>query len=171
MKRNVEIKARLHDVQAVRARVAKIAQGDPEQVVQEDVFFCSPRGRLKLRILSDSRGELIFYQRPDILGPKTSTYLVASIIGPRELQAVLAAALGIRGTVRKQRLVYTVGRTRIHIDEVEGLGHFLELEVVLNDHEDPTRGEREAHALMEKLGIRPDQLVEGAYLDLLEKSG
>jgi predicted adenylyl cyclase CyaB len=73
--------------------------------------------------------------------------------------------------VRKQRTLYLVGRTRVHLDRVESLGHFLELEVVLATGESADAGIKEARALMTALGLTDDQLVEGAYVDLLANGG
>ncbi len=170
MPRNVEIKARLHKVEEQRTRAALLSEGDPEVIVQEDIFFNVPQGRLKLRFLSPTRGELIFYQRANHAGPQTSTYALVETGRPHQLKTVLEAAYGIRNTVRKTRQLYMVGRTRIHIDHVESLGHFLELEVVLAESEEASVGEREAYDLMQQLGINATQLVEGAYVDLLEHS-
>ena len=69
--------------------------------------------------------------------------------------------------MRKHRTLYLVGRTRIHLDRVESLGHFLELEVVLAEGESPDAGVKEARALMTALGLADDQLIDGAYVDLL----
>ena len=69
--------------------------------------------------------------------------------------------------MRKHRTLYLVGRTRVHLDRVESLGHFLELEVVLAEGESPDAGVKEAHALMTALGLADDQLIDGAYVDLL----
>ena len=71
--------------------------------------------------------------------------------------------------MRKHRTLYLVGRTRVHLDRVEGLGEFLELEVVLAEGETPDAGAKEARALMTALGLADDQLVEGAYVDLLHR--
>jgi len=71
------------------------------------------------------------------------------------------------GRVRKARTLFLVGRTRIHLDEVEGLGHFMELEVVLREGESTEAGVREAHGLMERLGVKAAQLIDRAYVDLL----
>jgi predicted adenylyl cyclase CyaB len=167
MPRNVEIKARLTDGEAQRARAAQLSDAPPQMIVQEDVFFNVPQGRLKLRFVSPTQGQLIFYQRRDDSGPTTSTYELFDTDQPQRLQAVLAAAYGIRNIVRKTRQLYWVGRTRIHIDEVESLGHFLELEVVLTDTEAPAAGVREARELMQQLGVADAQLVSEAYVDLL----
>ena len=79
----------------------------------------------------------------------------------------LSLAYGQIGRIRKYRTLFLVGRTRVHLDRVEGLGHFLELEVVLVDDEPADAGVREAGELMDRLGIQPEQLIEGAYLDLM----
>jgi predicted adenylyl cyclase CyaB len=83
----------------------------------------------------------------------------------------LSLAYGQAGRVRKNRTLFFVGKTRIHLDRVEGLGDFLELEVVLEEGEQVETGEAIARDLMQKLRILPDQLIEGAYIDLLAETG
>jgi predicted adenylyl cyclase CyaB len=87
------------------------------------------------------------------------------------LRDALSHAHGTAGRVVKHRTLYIVGRTRVHLDRVEGLGHFMELEVVLDDNEPIEAGVHEAHSLMAKLGVESSQLVETAYVDLLAKNG
>jgi predicted adenylyl cyclase CyaB len=169
MARNIEIKARIEESDAVYERAAALADDGPVVIAQDDTFFACSNGRLKLRAFSSDKGELIFYRRPDRKGPKESFYLVSPTTGPDALRESLSLAYGEVGRVRKRRVLFMVGRTRIHLDRVEGLGDFLELEVVLGDGEDADTGEAVAKDLMEKLGIRPHQLVEGAYIDLLAK--
>jgi len=166
--RNVEIKARVRDLAALRAAAVTIATAEPVILHQHDVFYRVECGRLKLRRFPDGPAELIRYHRPDTDGPKTSDYAIFRTDDGRGLHDLLAAALGIRGEVVKTRTLVMAGRTRIHLDEVEGLGDFMELEVVLRDEEDDAVGEAEAGELMEKLGIGPDDLVTGAYIDMLE---
>ena len=169
--RNVEIKARLADLAGVTPRVVELADTGPQTFVQEDVFFVTPRGRLKLRFLSPREGQLIFYERNDEAGPSVSHYELLPTSEPQRLKSVLGAAYGIRNVVRKKRSVYLTGRTRIHLDEVESLGDFLELEVVLADGESPDQGLTEANALLEKLGVHCADLVAEAYVDLLDALG
>ncbi len=167
MARNIEIKARLTGIPELLPVLAALAAGGPEEIDQDDTFFRCADGRLKLRTFSEDRGELIFYRRADRQGPKESYYLIAPIGAPGALRRLLAQSNGEAGRVVKHRTVYLVGRTRVHLDRVEGLGDFLELEVVLRDDEDAAAGIAEARALMDRLGVRAAQLVEGAYVDLL----
>ena len=170
MARNVEIKARVRDYQHTVQRARELASSEPVIIAQEDVFFPCPSGRLKLRILGPEHGELIFYQRPDHEGPKTSHYSLTLTSDPTGLRHVLASAYGEKAVVRKTRHLYFVGRTRIHLDRVEGLGDFLELEVVLTEGDSIANGEAETHQLMSSLGVTPEDLVPDAYVDLLERS-
>ena len=167
MARNIEIKARVADLDALAARTAAIADSGPVEIPQDDTFFGCDNGRLKLRAFEDGRGELIFYRRPDTDGPKVSSYVLSPTDSPDTLREALTLANGQAGRVVKHRTLFLVGRTRVHLDRVQGLGDFMELEVVLADGESPEDGVREAHALMARLGIAQDALVTGAYHDLL----
>ena len=171
MARNVEIKARIESVEAMAPRVAALADRGPIEIDQDDTFFACAQGRLKLRAFSATQGELIFYQRPDQAGPKESRFVVSPTSSPDSLREALVLAYGSAGRVRKHRTLYLVGRTRVHLDRVEGLGDFLELEVVLAEDESPDAGVKEARTLMTALGLADGQLVDGAYVDLLSHGG
>ena len=170
MERNVEIKARIPSVDLLLPVVAALADRRPVELSQDDTFFACPRGRLKLRVNSETEGELIFYQRADIAGPKESSYVIAPTSAPDTLRAALSLAYGQIGRVRKQRTLFLMGRTRIHLDRVEDLGDFLELEIVLERDESVQAGAALAEELLVKLGISPEQLVKEAYLDLILKA-
>jgi len=165
--RNVEIKARVAGVGAIRARAVLLASAASEILTQTDTFFVVPQGRLKVREFSDGSGELISYSRPDQLGPKESVYTRYPCQNAKSLSETLGRALPVRGLVVKRREVFLVGRTRVHLDEVEGLGCFVELEVVLRDGEAVEHGEHEAHDLLRALEIPETDLVAAAYIDLL----
>jgi predicted adenylyl cyclase CyaB len=167
MARNIEIKAHVADLAALTARAAAIADEGPVEIRQDDTFFRCDRGRLKLRAFSAEEGELIFYRRNDQPGPKQSFYVRTPTSSPDSLREALTLAYGEVGRVRKRRTLFMVGRTRIHLDEVEGLGDFLELEVVLRDDEPMEAGVREAESLMARLQVQPSQLIDRAYVDLL----
>jgi predicted adenylyl cyclase CyaB len=168
MPANIEIKARLRDLASLSLRAEDLSDTPVQVIPQEDTFFNIPQGRLKLRQLAADKGQLIYYQRTDTAGPKRSNYLIAETADPTALKKTLEAALGIRGVIRKTRSLYLVGQTRIHVDEVEGLGQFMELEVVLRPGQSEAEGEAIAADLMNKLGVAESDLLEGAYMDLVE---
>lgn len=170
MGRNIEIKARVPDDRwpAVRRRARRLAAASPETLRQVDTFFNVGHGRLKLRVVGSGSGELIAYDRPDGNEPKASSYAVSPTSSPETLLATLARALGVRGVVRKTRELFQVGQTRIHLDEVDGLGRFLELEVVLREGQSDDDGRTIARDVMRQMGVEDRDLVAGAYVDLLE---
>lgn len=170
MPSNIEIKARIQQFEEIRRRAEGLSDRPVEVIPQEDVFFKTPQGRLKLRILSGEKGQLIYYTRPDQEGPKRSDYHLSLTSDPETLKRVLELAYGIRGVVRKTRYLYLVGQTRVHLDEVEGLGQFMELEVVMQEGQSDAEGQAIAEELMSALGVEKSALLEGAYMDLLEQT-
>jgi predicted adenylyl cyclase CyaB len=169
MPRNVEIKAFLRDPSRAEQIASRLSGASGEVIYQVDTFFPSEQGRLKLRILASDSGELILYQRPDLAPARTSRYTIARTSDPRNLLEILSATLGSTGTVTKTRRLFLVGQTRVHIDEIEGLGNFLELEVVLAPGQSESEGQRIAEQLLSEFGIAPHELIAEAYIDLLRK--
>lgn len=141
----------------------------PELLMQEDTFFPAGAGRLKLRRLTGGDGQLIHYERADSTDPTLSRYDIVPTSDPTGLSKLLLAALGTGGVVRKARYYFQSGPTRIHLDEVEGLGRFLELEVALEDGQAEDVGIAIADEWMARLGVKRADLVEEAYVDLLSK--
>jgi predicted adenylyl cyclase CyaB len=166
MPTNVEIKARVHNWEKTATLAAALADGPPCELHQEDIFFTVPRGRLKLR-RQNGAAELIYYFREDSSGPRESNYLILPVPDPEATRQMLAAVHGERGVVRKTRQLYMVGQTRIHVDRVENLGDFLELEVVLREGQKPSDGQAIARDLMARLGLSERDLLDRAYVDLL----
>jgi predicted adenylyl cyclase CyaB len=171
MGRNVEIKARISNVDDWLDKAKSLADFGPVHISQDDTFFVCPSGRLKLRAFSSTNGELIYYQRPNSAGPKESMYSIVPTSEPDALRNLLVQSLGQVGRVRKSRILFLAGRTRIHLDRVEGLGDFIELEVVLNEGEPLTSGFKVATDLLTKLKIPAASFVEGAYVDLMNGQG
>ena len=169
MARNIEIKARIPRLSQLAEKVAAIADTGPLAIAQDDTFFRCSTGRLKLRRFADGTGELIFYRRADEHGPRESFYIRSPTSAPDALRESLSLAYGATARVRKQRTLFMIGRTRVHLDRVEGLGEFLELEVVLADGEPATAGVAEAKNLMARLGVDQSQLLDRAYADLLQE--
>ena len=168
MKTNIEIKARAYNFVKQKGLAEQIAESPETLINQDDTFFAVPRGRLKLRIFSPTQGELIYYERNDTESPKRSNYCISETSNPNKLKGVLSLALPVMGIVRKKRHLFTIGQTRIHFDEVESLGNFIEIEVVMKDSQPTDEGLKIANDLMKKLEIKKEDLIDGAYIDLLQ---
>jgi predicted adenylyl cyclase CyaB len=167
MPTNIEIKAILRDRANVEAIAARLSDGGPELIHQEDHFFPCPDARLKLRIFEPDRGELIRYERPNLAGARCSRYLISRTPDPLILLEILTKALGAAGVVKKVRTLYLIDQTRIHLDQVSGLGDFLELEVVLRPGQSEAEGEAIARGLLSTFRIEKNDLIAEAYIDLL----
>ncbi len=165
--KNIEIKAKIHDYNVIKGLVEDICPTPIETEQQEDTFFNTPKGRLKLRE-GDGKSALIYYDRPNSLEPSQSDIAISFTENPDTLKSVLSKSLGIRGVVNKQRILYKFGQTRIHLDDVKGLGKFIELEVVLKSDQTLKDGETIAYDLMDEFGIKKSDLVDVAYIDLIE---
>jgi predicted adenylyl cyclase CyaB len=169
MPANIEIKARVHDFAGLQERAEQLSDTPCQVIPQEDTFFNCPQGRIKLRELGPQHGQLVYYVRQDIAGPKHSEYKIFETNDPASLKLILAEALGVRGVISKVRYLYTAGQTRIHLDDVKELGKFMELEVVLRPEQTDAEGRAIAENLMQQLGIKQGDLIETAYMDMLEK--
>jgi len=168
MTRNIEIKAQINDFQNVSRIAENLSDSGPTILEQVDTFFHFQNGRLKLREFKNSEPELISYLRPDSSGPKLSEYTRVRIEDATALKEALASAFGIRGVLKKTRRLFMVGQTRIHLDKVDGLGEFLEIEVVLSENQLIDEGEKIAFEIMKKLGVLKSDLVVGSYIDFFQ---
>ena len=165
--RNLEIKTQVESLAPFRARLRAMKGAVREPVVrQTDWYFCVPNGRLKLRVHGGRRpGTLIAYVRPDRRAARTSDFQLMLVSNPAPTRALLEAMFGLRACVRKRREVWIYKNARIHLDQVDGLGRFLEIEVCV------TRGAAQARALMKTLraalGIEAATPIAGSYSDML----
>ena len=168
MPQNVEIKAVVRDLAGLEARAAAAADTHAGELLQQhDIFLPSAKGRLKMRLVNGV-GQLIYYERADEAGPKTSTFEIAPVADFDAMRTTLVAALGAPlGEVKKRRMLYLVGQTRVHVDQVEGLGDYMELEVCLKEGQSEEDGMKIAHTLKDTLGVADADLMTGAYTDML----
>ena len=165
--KNIEIKARINDYDKVKRLVEDLCSTPIRTEDQIDTFFNTSKGRLKLR-KSDSNAEIIYYNRPDSFEPTQSDIAISFTENPDTLKTVLAKSLGIRGIVQKRRILYRYEQTRIHLDDVVRLGKFIELEVVLKPNQTSKDSEAIINELMIRFGIKKTDLVDVAYIDLIE---
>jgi adenylate cyclase class IV len=119
MARNIEIKARIPDLDTIRAKAAALASGPMEIIDQTDTFLVVPQGRLKVRAFSDGSGELISYERANEQGLRESVYTRVPCEDARGFLQALSGVLSVRGIVAKRREVFLIGRTRVHLDRVD----------------------------------------------------
>lgn len=136
---------------------------------QTDIYFRVNRGRLKLRFQNNSEAELIFYQRDDDENARLSQYLIYYPGQTNLLKDLLENALGIRSVVKKKRTLYQFKNVRIHLDEVENLGSFLECEAVVDDITDEETSRKNLHELLTYFSSFSLTPVAQSYVDLLQK--
>lgn len=168
--RNVELKAVDPDPQGTLVRARALGAGDQGVLIQRDTYFHARRGRLKLREEQPGSAHLIGYARadedPDV---RVSEYRIVPVPDPVALRDTLEAGLGVRVVVEKRRRLLLWGSVRIHLDEVRGLGAFLELEAVAPAGSDLTQERALVDHLREVLGITDDRLRDGSYSDALAR--
>jgi predicted adenylyl cyclase CyaB len=164
---NIEIKATTNDPDYVRTYLQKqraVYKGLDEQT---DTYFNSPNGRLKLRE-GNIENNLIYYERTNQAGPKNSHFHLVKIEDAKGLKEVLTKSMGIKVIVKKKREIYYIDNVKFHIDEVPGLGSFIEIEAG-NILADLSKEQLQAQCdhYMKELRIRSSDLIEVSYSDML----
>jgi len=166
---NIEIKAKYPDLD----KGARAAEGLGGRLVgtdhQTDTYYNVPSGRLKLRTSTLSPNYLIGYRRPDQTGPKESQYTLFEAPSPENLDTILRNTLGVWLEVKKARTIYLIDNVRVHLDEVEGLGRFLEFEAVIKDGRTAEEGHQQVDDLLREFEVSRDDLLEDSYSDLLAR--
>lgn len=166
-RRNVELKARDADPARTLAVCRRLGAEDRGELWQRDTYFAVPHGGLKLREQQPGRPHLVQFERADRAQERESRYRIAEVDDARTLVAALGAALGVRGVVEKSRRLFLWCGVRIHLDTVEGLGTFLELEAVAPPVSDLSLEHERVVTLREALAITDDRLVPVGYAALL----
>lgn len=167
LRRNIELKARLASLAAARNVAERLATESLGVEVQTDTYFAGAQGRLKLRERQGRQDQLVWYSRPDASDAKASDYRLVPVTEAAALKAALTAAYGILIVVEKRREIFLCDNVRIHLDQVAGLGDFLEFEAVLGAEHDDADGLAALEKLRQEFGIEPRHLVAGSYSDLL----
>lgn len=162
---NVELKARDPNPEVTTARCLNLGAVDQGELRQTDTYFMARRGRLKLRSSDGGESELIAYSRPDGAEARESNYVRAA--ASDSVSEALDVALGKTVVVSKRRRLYLWEGVRIHLDEVDGLGSFIELEAVLPDAGELETARAKVARLRSELAIEDDALVSVGYADLL----
>ena len=130
---NIEIKARYTDRDRAEQILSSLGAGPAAVFQQKDTYFNVSDGRLKLRQLAIDEGQLIHYRRDNTSGPKRSDYEISATTDPDALRSILTELMGTWIEVEKTRQVWLWENVRIHLDDVVGLGQFVELEAVTDE--------------------------------------
>jgi predicted adenylyl cyclase CyaB len=170
-RRNIELKAR--DAAPDRSlEVCKTLGGiDKGVLLQRDTYFKVVHGRLKLREEEGAPSQLISYARPDEVEERLSCYRLVEIADTAGLKAALSESLGTRVVVSKRRRLFLWRDVRIHLDQVDGLGAFLEFEAVAPEHSDLTEERQKVRHLREAFAIKSEDLIDRSYSDLILAAG
>jgi adenylate cyclase, class 2 len=164
---NLEAKFKLPDLEQARKRAESIGYEFRATLVQCDTFFPVREGKLKLRE-EPSGAWLIYYGRQDSRDLKLSSYDIIPISEPAKFREAMARALGTMATVRKTRILMMREHVRLHLDRVEGLGEFGEIEAVLGECGDPESSRPAADELLRVLEVDRNQLIDKSYFELLQ---
>jgi homotetrameric cytidine deaminase len=166
-RRNVELKARDADPRRSLERARALGAEDRGELRQRDTYFAATAGRLKLREQEPGGAELIAYEREDAARARESRYRIAPVADAAALREALDAALGTTVVVDKRRHLLLWEGVRIHLDDVAGLGTFVELEGVAAQGSDLGAEAERVARLRAELDIADDALVPTGYADLL----
>jgi adenylate cyclase class IV len=168
--RNLELKALDPDPERTLTACRELGAVDEGERVQRDTYFFAVQGRLKLRESPPAPAELIAYARADREGPTVSLYRVVPVADHVALAAGLGDALGVRAVVDKRRRVLRWRHVRIHLDQVRGLGPFVELEAVAASSGGLEAERVTLEDLRRALGLEHAPLVARGYADLIERA-
>jgi adenylate cyclase, class 2 len=164
---NIEFKALYENPDKVREILTSQGADYKGRDHQIDVYFNVPNGRLKLR-KGDIENSLIGYQRKDIAGSKQSNVHLFKTEPNTQLEEILTTTLGIKIVVEKQRDIYFIGNVKFHIDEVKGLGSFVEVEAIdLEGNIGRERLREQCNRYKAIFGIKDEDLIAKSYSDLL----
>jgi len=164
--RNLEAKFRLDNPATARDRALAIGFEARGVLIQRDTFFTVPNGKLKLREQPDG-ASLIHYRRDSQSELQLSNYAIVAVSSPAVLRTMLTAALGVLAEVRKERTLMMRRSVRLHLDRVEGLGNFGEIEAVLADEASPEALHDEVGEILGALSVRDADLIDVSYFELI----
>lgn len=164
---NVEFKAELRDPALARSICHALKATWIADLVQTDTYFRTPTGRLKRRETIGEETEYVFYERPNLARPKLSHFAIYS--EQQALERFGTQPLPLWVVVRKRRSLWMIGNSRIHLDDVEELGHFLEFECLVSREHNLARCHDAITELRKAFQPVMGEVIDCSYSDLLAR--
>ena len=164
---NIEIKARTNRTDEIRKYLLANKADFKGTDFQTDTYFNTAKGRLKLR-QGNIENNLIYYERENQLGPKQSNFSLVQVADADGLKAMLETAIGIKVAVEKQREIYFIGNVKFHLDSLQQLGHFVEIEA--SNKYEPLSTEQlneQCNFYIKEFGIETNDLIDISYSDMM----
>ena len=170
MKKNLELKVELEDFSDILQNIASLGVKEAGILYQVDKYFLIGKKRLKLRNMN-GEFQLIYYSRPNTQESKLSQYYVFGFTNKQGvvIEKILNVFFAVKAVVSKKRTLYLYKHTRIHLDKVENLGNFLELETVFNRKDPQYDFYHEHNAVIDTLGLPRYKKIKSSYSDLILK--
>ena len=162
---NIEIKARANNLASLEIVAKKLATTHLGLDHQIDTYFQTKEGRFKLRESTLKGAYLIPYLRPDVSGPKKSDYAMIPVDDGQKIKELFSKILGPLKVIKKTRDIYLINNIRVHLDNVENLGTFLEFEAVYENPQDEASERSKVHDLLNQFGIKESDLITHSYSD------
>jgi predicted adenylyl cyclase CyaB len=163
--RNVELKAQDPAPEASLQACRELGAVDCGLLWQRDTYFNTPQGRLKLREQRPGRSQLIHYERADQAQQRESRHRILEVSDVDTIRGFLAESLGVSATITKRRRLFLWRSVRIHLDEVEGQGRFIECEAVAQPDSDLSTEHALIGELRSRLSITDANLLAESYAD------
>lgn len=164
---NIEIKARYLDLSNAKLIAEEIGASFEGTQFQTDIYFNVKTGRLKLRESTTQDFQLIYYERSNVSGLKTSEYEIYPVRNALQLKFILESALGVWRVIEKRRNVYWYEEVRIHLDEVKNMGNFIEFEGVVSEYSDLEKVQAKVASLISRFKIPNSDFIKFSYSDLV----
>ena len=164
---NIEIKARTDRHDDIRKFLLENGAVFIGLDSQMDTYFNTNNGRLKLR-QGEIENNLIYYNRQNIPGAKQSDFDLVAIENGEKVKSILTQAMGVKIIVTKKREIYFIDNVKFHLDHLEGIGEFVEIEASNKSIDiTPEKLREQCNFYLRKFGIREEDLVPYSYSDIL----
>ncbi len=166
MNKNFEIKCKIENYEKTGNIIKALKKFSYSAENQTDIYYRVSLGRLKLRIINNKTGNLIFYDRGENEKKRVSKYIISRTDNFKELDEILRRQFNVLISVQKKREIFIKDNIRIHLDNVKGLGKFLEVEIIYTNNKSPRSLMKE---IILYLNLNENDFIQCSYSDLLIK--